>query len=118
MLCPLLNWKSDLSVRNGVLLYKELIRSMMYLAFTARRSAARTHVRNLQVLQYMCFRLVNGAPWYLCNRHIHEDLGIPLLADHIRALKTSFDLKLDDVGNPLLRQLVRKLSWPRFDPVS
>jgi hypothetical protein len=29
MLIPLLNRKSDLSVRNGVLLYKQLIRTMM-----------------------------------------------------------------------------------------
>ena len=29
MLCPLLNRKSDLSVRNGVLLYMQLIRPMM-----------------------------------------------------------------------------------------
>jgi hypothetical protein len=29
MLAPLLNRKSNLSVRNGVLLYKQLIRSMM-----------------------------------------------------------------------------------------
>ena len=42
MLCPLLNRKSDLSVRNGVLLYKQLIRPMMEYACHAWRSAART----------------------------------------------------------------------------
>jgi hypothetical protein len=43
------------------------------------------------------------------NRHIHEDLGIPLFADHIRILTASFDSKLADVGNPLVRQLGRYL---------
>jgi len=47
MLGPLLNKKSDLSVRNGVLLYKQLIRPMMDYACLAWRSAARTHVRRL-----------------------------------------------------------------------
>ena len=42
-------------------------------------------------------------PWYVSNRQIHEDLGVPLFADHIRALTESFDSKSADVGNPLVR---------------
>jgi len=83
MLCPLLNMKSDLSVWNGVLLYKQLIRPLMDYASPACSSAARSHVRKLQVLQSKCLLLATGAPWYVSNRQIHEDLGVPLLADHI-----------------------------------
>jgi hypothetical protein len=100
MLGPLLNRKSDLSVRNGVLLYKQLIRPMMDYAYPAWRSAARSHVRRLQVLHSKCLRLATGAAWYVSNRQIHEDLGVPLFADHVRALTASFDSKLADVGNP------------------
>jgi len=50
MMGPLLNRKRDLSVRNGVLLYKQLTRPMMDYACPAWRSAARTLVRRLQVL--------------------------------------------------------------------
>jgi len=110
MLGPLLNRKSDLSIRNGVLLYKQLIRPMMDYACPAWRSAALSHVRRLQVLQSKCLRLTTGAPWYVSNRQIHEHLGVPLFADHIRALTESFDSKLADVGNPLVRQLGRYLS--------
>jgi len=109
MLRPLLNRKSDLSVRNGVLLYKQLIRPMMDYACPAWRPAASSHVRMLQVLQSKCLRLATGAPWYVSNRQIHEDLGVPLFADHIRALTASFDSKLADVENPLVRQLGRYL---------
>jgi hypothetical protein len=77
---------------------------MMDYACPAWRSAARTHVRRLQVLQSKCLRLVTGAPWYVSSRQIQEDLGVPLLADHIIALTESFYSKLADVGNPLLRQ--------------
>ena len=45
-------------------------------------------------------RLATGAPWHVNNRQIHEDLGVPLFADHIRALTESFELKLADVGIP------------------
>jgi hypothetical protein len=110
MLSPLLNRKSDLSVRNGVLLYKQLVRPMMDYACPAWRSAARCHVRKLQVVKSKCLRLATGAPWYVSNWQIHEDLGVPLFADHIRALTASFDSKLADVGNPLVRQLGRYLS--------
>jgi hypothetical protein len=40
--------------------------------------------------------------WRRRNRQIHEDLGVPLFA-----LTASFDSKLADVGNPILRQLGR-----------
>jgi hypothetical protein len=89
ILGPLLNRKSDLSVRNGVLLYKQLICTMRDYACPARRSAARSHVRRLKVLQSKCLRLVTGAPCYVSIRQIHEDLGVPLFADHIRALTAS-----------------------------
>jgi hypothetical protein len=55
------------------------------------------------------FALLLVPPWYVSNRQIHEDLGVPLFADHIRALTASFDSKLADVGNPLVRQLGRYL---------
>jgi len=97
---PLLNRKSDLSVRNGVLLYKQLIRPLMDYVSPAWRSAARSHVQKLQVMQSKCLRLATCAPWYVSNRQTHEDLGVPLFADHIRALTESFDSKLADVGNP------------------
>jgi len=90
MLGPLLNRKSDLSVRNGVLLYKQLIRPMMDYACPAWRSDARSHVRRLQVLQSKCLRLALGAPWHVSNRQIHENLGVPLFDYHIRALTATW----------------------------
>jgi hypothetical protein len=107
MLGPLLNRKSELSVRNGLLLYKQLIRPMMDYACPAWRAAARTHIWRLQVLQSKCLRLVTGAPWYVSNRHIPQDLGVMLFTDHIRALTASFDSKLVDVGNSLVWQISR-----------
>ena len=110
MLGPLLIRKSDLSIGNGVLLYKQLIRPMMDYACPVCRTAARSHVRRLQVLQSKCLRLATGAPWYVSKRQIHEDLGVPLFAYQIRALTESFDSKLADVGNPLVRQNGRYLN--------
>jgi hypothetical protein len=109
LLVPLLNMRSELSIRHSVLLYKQLIRPLIDYAFSFWWSAARTHFQRLHVLQSKCLRLVTGAPWYFSNRQIHEDLGVPLFADHIRAMIASFDLSLADVGNPLVRQISRYL---------
>ena len=62
LLGPLLNRRSDLSIMNGVLLYKQLIRPLMDYACPAWKSADRTDVRRLQVLHSKCLRLVTGAP--------------------------------------------------------
>jgi hypothetical protein len=105
----LLNRRSGLSIRNGVLLYKQLIRPMMDNACPVWRSAARSHVKNLQVLQSKCLRIATSAPWYIGNRQIHDDLGVPYFSDHIRSLTERFDSKLADVGNPLVKQLRRHL---------
>ena len=68
-------------------------------ACPAWRSATGSLVRRVQVLQSKCLRLANGAPLYVSNRQIHEDLGVPQFADHIKALTASFDSKGADVGN-------------------
>jgi hypothetical protein len=65
----------------------------------------------MQELQSKRLCLATGAPWYVSNRQIHEDLGIPLFGDHIRALTASFDSKLADVGNPIVRKLGRYLRY-------
>jgi hypothetical protein len=65
--------------------------------------------RKLQVLQSKCLRIATGAPWYMSNRQIHEDLGVPFFADHVRALTESLDSKLADAGNLLVRHLGRYL---------
>jgi hypothetical protein len=110
MLGPFLNRKGDLSVRNGVMLYKQLIRPMMDYSCPACSYAARSHLWKMQLYQSKCPHLATGAPWYVSNRQIHEYLGVPQFADHIRALTASFDPKLADVGNPLVRRLGRYLS--------
>jgi hypothetical protein len=50
VLGPLLKGRSGLSVRDGVLLYKKLIRPVMDYAYPSWMSAAGSYVRKLQVL--------------------------------------------------------------------
>jgi hypothetical protein len=115
MLGLLLNRRSGLSIRNGVLLYKQLIRPMMEYACPVWRSAARSHNNKLQLLQSKCLLVANNAPWYIGSRQIHDDLGVRYFSENIRFLNTRVDSKLSDVGNPLVGQLGRYLRRPRAD---
>jgi hypothetical protein len=76
VLGPLLKRRMGLSIRNGVLLYRQLIPPMMDNACPVWMSATRSHTRKLLVLQSKCFRIVTSATWYMSNRQIHEDLGV------------------------------------------
>ena len=76
-----------------------------------QQTGGRRLVRSASLLPQLELRL--GLAWlglefcmrYVSNRQIYEDLCVPLFADHIRTLTASFDSKLADVGNPLLRKL-------------
>ena len=105
----LLNRRSGLSIMNGILLHKQLIRPVMNNVCPRWRFAASTHVGRVQVLLPHCLRLATGAPWYNGSRQIQGDLEVPFFADHIRAPTASFRSKLADVGNPLFRKLGRYL---------
>jgi hypothetical protein len=96
MLDPLLNRRSDLSIRNGVLLYMQLIRPMMDYGGpppSPRAGACRCYNPSV-------FALLRTPP---------KGSGFPLIADHIRDLTANFDSKLADVGNSLVRKIGRYL---------
>jgi hypothetical protein len=95
----LLNWRSGLSIRNVVLLYKQLIRPMMDCACHIWRWAARSYVKQLQALQSKCLRIATGAPWYISDRQVHEDLGVLFFEEHIRALTESYDSNIAYLEN-------------------
>jgi hypothetical protein len=109
VLGSLLNRRSGLSIRNGVLLYKQFIRPMMDYACPVWRCAARSYVEQFQALQSKCLCIATCAPWYISSRQIHEDLVVPFFEEHTRALTEGYDSNLAGVGNPLFWQLGRYL---------
>jgi len=101
--------RSVLSVRNGVLLYKQLIHPVMGYTCPIWRSAASTYSRKLQVLQSKCFCIATNAPWFTGHGQIIEDFGVLFFADHIRSLTERFNSDLADVRNLSVRHLRRCL---------
>ena len=71
--------------------------------------AVNSNIRRLQVLQSKCLRIIAGAPWYVRNLQLDEDLEVSYLAKH-RNLAQSFDSKVPDLEKLLVG---RYLSFPR-----
>jgi hypothetical protein len=70
----LLNRRWGLSFRNGVLLYRHLIRPMMVYVW---KSAARSHIKNCKAMHSKCIRFAANSRWYIGNRQIPDDLLVP-----------------------------------------
>ena len=64
-------------------------------------------------MQSKCLRIFAGAPWYVSNLKLHEDMEVPYISEHIRNLAQSLDSKISGAENLLVRQLGRYLFYPR-----
>ena len=62
VLSPLLNKRSGLSIRNGLILYRQLICPIMDYACPVWRHAADSHVKRLQHVQSKSLCIIAGAP--------------------------------------------------------
>nr|CAD7424542.1 unnamed protein product [Timema monikensis] len=105
ILGPLLNRRSALSTRNGLTLYKQLLRPIINYACHAWGHLADTYMRRMQVFQSVCLRIILGVPWYVRNETLHRDLDMPTIKDHFRGLAQSFYSRLPGATNPLIKGL-------------
>jgi hypothetical protein len=78
---PVINRRSDLAIKNGVLLYKQLIPPLMNYVCPVWRYAARSHIKKLRVLQSKCLSIAANSPCYVGNREIHDNLGVSYFSD-------------------------------------
>ena len=55
---------------------------------------SKTNVNSVQICQNKILRTLVNAPWYVRNKNIHRDLGIPTVADEIRRAAEKHEAKL------------------------
>jgi hypothetical protein len=72
-----------------------------------------THTKIIQRIQSKTLRLILNAPWYVSNKTIHEDLGIPYVEDEIKRLAARYLNKLSAHSNDQVRQLSKPLTESR-----
>ena len=72
---------------------------------------APTHFTLFQVIQCMFLRRATGAPRYVSNLHIHKNLGVTYLAEHIGSIAQSLYSTFPVAENPLVRHRGRYLAY-------
>ena len=72
----------------------ELIPSMVAYTCCVWKSAARSHVRKLQIPKSKCFGIGPNASWYLSKKQIQENLAVPVFADQFGNLEGNWAGKI------------------------
>jgi hypothetical protein len=65
-------------------------------------------------------RRITGAPWYVSNKTIHEDLNVPYITDEIKKQANRYRHRItdhenqliDDLSNPETNERGLKKRWP------
>jgi len=122
LLRPLLSPSTNL--KNKILIYKTIITPLWSYGIQIWGQAKPSNIRPIQAFQSICLRKITGAPWYMTNNALHNDLQIPTITELATRQYKKFHSKLNLHPNPLIsrmssitipnnppRRLKRK--WPR-----
>jgi len=88
-----MNWligrKSKLTIENKLLLYKAIIKPIWSYGIQLWGCAKSSNTQIIQRIQSKTLRIVFNGPWYVSNKTLDEDSGVPLIEDEIiRMTKT------------------------------
>uniref|UniRef100_A0A0A9WT61 Putative RNA-directed DNA polymerase from transposon X-element n=1 Tax=Lygus hesperus TaxID=30085 RepID=A0A0A9WT61_LYGHE len=101
---PLLRECSPPSLSTKRLLYLSLIRPIWEYSCGLWGSAV-SHIKKIQASQNRVLRMITGAPWYVRNSTLHNDLGIPTVQEVIRSTYRRLDHRMTDHENTLIARI-------------
>lgn len=105
MLHNLLYPHSPTSLRTKLVIYLTLIRPIIMYAVPTWTTTASTTLNKLQTFQNKFLRLITGAPWFVRNSIISNDLKIEPILEHARKLSEKFFEVSAYSENELIRNL-------------
>ena len=90
LLYNLINRKSDLNLRNKLILFKAIIRPTMMYAAPVWSSTYITNIKKLQVIQNKALRMITNAKPRARNINIHTLCNIEEIKTHLYTLTENF----------------------------
>lgn len=102
----LLGSKSELSLENKLLLYKSILKPIWTYGVQLWGTASNSNIEILQRFQSKTLRMIVNAPWYITNKAIHRDLGVPFIREEINDFSSRYLQRLSDHINPLAISLL------------
>lgn len=94
LLYPMINRNSLLDVRNKLLIYKLAIRPVFTYGCPAYQGIAKTHIRQLQILQNKFLRIILNRTRFDRIDDLHEEAKIPRVDEYITKLQDNFNQRL------------------------
>jgi hypothetical protein len=76
--------KSQLSMHNKLLLYKQVLKPIWTYGIQLWGCAATNNINKIQIFQNKVLRGIVDASWYYRNDHLHRDLKIPMITQEIQ----------------------------------
>jgi hypothetical protein len=116
----LLGRKSQLFLTNRLLLYKCMLKPVWRYGIQLWGCAKPSHTQIIQRLPSKILRFITGAPWYVSNFTLHNDLHVPIVAKEMRRLSHLYHHQLAGNHNALVTELAAlppiarrlKRRWP------
>ena len=84
---------SKMDARNKTLIYKLCIRPIMLYAAPILNGIAATHIRQMQVVQNKCLRMITNALPRTRTQKLHENTAMATVNDFIRRLMENFEAR-------------------------
>lgn len=97
----LLGKKSQLSLRNKILIYKAVLKPVWTYGIQLWGTASNSNIEILQRYQSKTLRMLVNAPWFVNNCNIHNDLAIPTIKKEINRYSTNYLNRLSNHPNVL-----------------
>jgi len=94
MLYPILNKKCLIQKKCSLLIYKQILRSLLTYAFPIWGKCKTTQISKIQIFQNKVLRIISNEPWFIRNVNLHKDLQIQEIVDHIKTSSKNFHISL------------------------
>lgn len=116
----LLGPKSKLSIENKIILYKMVLKPVWTYGIELWGCAKPSNINIIQRFQSKTLRSMLGAPFYVSNKTIHDDLNIQFVIDVIKNRPLNYQKRIQNHENPLVQDLSQpvtlnrrlKRTWP------
>ena len=82
--------KSQLTTENNLLLYKVILKPIWTYGVQLWGCAKPSNTEVLQRIQSKILRIAFNAPWYISNKTLHDDSGLPPVEDEIKRITNSY----------------------------
>jgi hypothetical protein len=108
----LLGRKSQLSLRNKLLLNKSILKPIWTYGIRLWGTASTSNIEIVERIQSKDLRMIADAPWYVPNTLIRRDLQIPSVKEEISHYSSHYSVRLTAHPNHILLTLLEPPATP------